>query len=288
MHQPNDVTRRSALALGLAALASPAWAASLHSDPIGAMERRHGGRLGVFALDLQTGRTLAHRADERFKLHSTFKGLLSALVLADVSRAAERLDAVVRFGPTDMLPASPITEAALASGRLSVGALCEAIMFRSDNTAANLLMVRRGGPARLTRYLRSLGDRVTRVDDYEGQMEGKPAIADSTTPRAIAQTFRRLGFRGALQPAERQQWKSWMTGNVVGQSRLRASFPAEWASGDRTGTADGYCNDVAFAERPGCAPLIVSAYHEAPGMELPAQEQVLRAVGAAAVAWQAA
>lgn len=247
------------------------------------MEKRCGGRLGVFAFDIESGRSLGHRADERFKLESTFKGLLAALVLADVSRGAEDLDAVVTFGETDLLPASPVTSAAVASGRLSVRALCEAIMYRSDNAAANLLMVRRGGPERLTRFLRDQGDGTTRIDSYEGQMKGRPAIFDTTTPRAIVQTAGRQLFGGALRPDAREQLRNWMRGNVVGRSRLRATFPAEWISGDRTGTADGVCNDYAFAERPGRGPLLLSAFYEAPGKTLPQQEEVIRAVGKAVV-----
>lgn len=34
----------------------------------------------------------------------------------------------------------------------------------SDNTAANLLLRQLGGPAGLTRYVRRLGDRLTRLD----------------------------------------------------------------------------------------------------------------------------
>jgi len=261
-------------------------AVAKRADIIGDIERRLGGRLGVFALDLHTGRVLAHRAEERFKLHSTFKGLLAALVLADVGRGIESLEAEVRFGKADLLPASPITEEAVSRGVLTVRRLCEAVMYRSDNAAANLLMARRGGPARLTRFVRALGDGVTRIDSYEGQMEGRPADYDSTTPHAIVRTVRRLLMTPSLPVSAREQLEEWMIGNVVGRSRLRAAFPVDWISGDRTGTADGACNDYAFARRPGRAPLLVSAYHSAPGMNLPEQEAVLRAVGRAVVRWQ--
>ena len=56
---------------------------------IAEIEKDHGGRLGVFAVDTGTGRTLAHRADERFLMCSTFKGLLAALVLARVDAGLE-------------------------------------------------------------------------------------------------------------------------------------------------------------------------------------------------------
>ena len=280
------ISRRLALVASTAVMTSYALPAAADSGAMEALEQRYGGRLGVFALDLQTGRTVTHRADQRFKLRSTFKGLLAALVLADVSRDAESLGAIVHFGQADLLPASPITTAAIARGQMTVGELCEAIMYRSDNAAANLLMARCGGPDRLTSFLRRLGDRVTRVDSYEGQMEGRPASFDTTSPRAIVETARRLLLGNTLPALARKQLAHWMRGNVVGRSRLRASFPPDWISGDRTGTSEGVCNDYAFAERPGRAPLFMSAYYAAPGMLLSDQEAVLRAVSQTIVEWQ--
>lgn len=52
---------------------------------LAAIEKKLGGRLGVFALDTGSGRTLANRADERFLMCSTFKGLLAGLVLTRVA-----------------------------------------------------------------------------------------------------------------------------------------------------------------------------------------------------------
>ncbi|MGI3776420.1 MAG: class A beta-lactamase, partial [Janthinobacterium lividum] len=72
-------TRRGVLGGACALLASARGAEA--GDAIGAIERRRGGRLGVFALDVGTGAVLAHRADERFMLCSTFKGVLAGMVL---------------------------------------------------------------------------------------------------------------------------------------------------------------------------------------------------------------
>ncbi|WP_242008343.1 class A beta-lactamase [Sphingomonas ginsenosidivorax] len=282
----NPINRRTVLVAGAAALASQAMPTAAAMDEISALERRYGGRLGVFALDLETGRTFAHRKDQRFKLQSTFKGLLAALVLADVSRGAEKLDGIVHFGKADLLPASPVTEDAVARGQMTVRELCEAIMYRSDNTAANLLMTRRGGPDRLTRFLRGLGDDVTRTDSYEGHMNGRPAAFDTTSPQAIVKTVRTLLLGSALPPSSQRQLETWMEGNVVGRTRLRAAFPSDWRSGDRTGTGDGVCNDYAIARRPGRAPLVMSAYYAAPGMRLLDQEAVIRSVGRTVVEWQ--
>ena len=263
-----------------------AQATSSHATVVATIEAQHGGRLGVFARDLQSGQSLAYRADERFKLYSSFKGLLAGLVLSDIAAGKLSFDGTLHFSSKDLLPASPITRDHVAAGSLSIEELCEAIMYRSDNTAANLLMARCGGPARLTLFLRGLGDEVTRVDHYEGNIQGQLVEDDTTSPRAIVHCEQELLFGRALPVASREQLSKWMIGNEVGKRRLRASFPPSWQVGDRTGTGDGYCNDYAFAKRATGAPLLVSAYYEAPGMSPEAQEAVLRDVGSAIVSWQ--
>lgn len=283
-----NVDRRAILSAGASLLVAGTGPARTDDGPayLAALERQHGGRLGVYALDLETGRSLRYRADEPFKLMSSFKGLLSAMVLSDVFKGRDSLDAPVRYGPSDLMAASPVTEANVAHGQMSVREMCEAIMYRSDNAAANLLMRRAGGPTRLTAFLRRIGDQVTRIDNYEGHLTDQPLPADSTSPRAVAETVRRIMLGPVLPLAARGQWEQWMEGNVVGRSRLRASFPPDWIAGDRTGTDDGICNDFAFAKRPGIAPLLLSAYYTAPGVEMPDQEAVLRDVSRLAVRWQ--
>src|SRR5687767_4851062 len=56
------------------------------SDPavaaaLAALEESYGARLGVFARDTGTGKTVEHRADERFAYASTHKALSVAAVL---------------------------------------------------------------------------------------------------------------------------------------------------------------------------------------------------------------
>lgn len=282
-------TRRGVLggacALLGAAAAGPGVARAAAGDAIGAIERRRGGRLGMFAVDTGSGAVLAHRADERFLLCSTFKGVLAGLVLARVDAGRDDLEQVVRYGREDLLPVSPVTEAHVEEGTLSVGALCAAILAVSDNAAANLLLARVGGPAALTVFAREVGDRVTRFDRYEPGAGQRSGEMDTTTPRGIAGTARALVLGDVLGPPSRARLEGWMVACAVGRTRLRAAFPAGWAVGDRTGTGDGACNDYAVVRRAGRAPLVVAAYHDAPGMEMAAQEAVLREVGAAVVAW---
>ena len=220
-------TRRSFAAAGCAALvlSQPSCAHANGAEALVALEQQHGGRLDVFIQEIGTGRTLVYQADERFLLESTFKGPLAAMVLARVEARQHELEHTVSYGLPDLLPASPVTTAHVAAGKLTVGSLTEAILEQSDNTAANLLLHRVGGPSAVTAWLRSLGDNVTNISRYE-LIGGWSGIKDTTTPRAIAGTATCISLGNVLRPPMRTLNNRWMAANAVGARRLRAAFPS--------------------------------------------------------------
>jgi beta-lactamase class A len=286
----SSITRRS-LILWLPLLLSVGVANSLYAaeSPVAEIERRHGGRLGVFAVDTGSGRTLSHRADERFLMCSTFKGLLAALVLARVDADKESLERLVRYTEKDLIFTSPVTKANVAQGAMSVGALCQAIVEVSDNTAAILLMRSAGGPAALTQFVRSLGDTVTRSDRYEPDSNKYSGVLDTTSPRAITGAVSRILLGDVLSPQSRAQLENWMGACKPGVNRLRASLPTDWQAADRPGTSvEEETNDYAIVRPPGRAPLVVAAYYDAPGASMDSREAVLREAGVVFAKWAAA
>src|SRR5476651_558498 len=73
-----DFLRKSAWALACAA----GKARGGTQSSLDALEAELGGRIGLAAIDTRNGKTLKHRADERFAMCSTFKWTLAAAVLA--------------------------------------------------------------------------------------------------------------------------------------------------------------------------------------------------------------
>jgi beta-lactamase class A len=267
--------------------ASAASPSAQSVPPLAAIEARVGGRLGVVAHDTGSGRRLAFRADERFAMCSTFKLLLAAAILRRVDAGGESLDRRVTYGPADLLEYAPVTREHAAEGGVSVGALCQASVEVSDNTAANLLLATVGGPEGLTRFARSLGDETTRLDRLEPILNanepGDPR--DTTTPLAMAETVRRLLLGDALSAASRARLEAWLVASPTGARRLRAGFPADWRVGDKTGTGgNGATNDVAIAWPPGRAPVMVAAYLSGSTAPLAAREAALAEVGRLAAA----
>lgn len=268
------------------ALAQPRRRANPFAPEIAAIERKHGGRLGVFALDTATRKSMSWREDERFNMASTFKLLLAAQVLARIDAGDEQFGRTLPYGSGDMLPASPVTTRHLGEGSLSIGTLARAIVETSDNTAANLLMRASGGPPALTRFAQSIGDDATRADRYEPDANLYDPLLDTTTPRAMTQTLRRLLLGNVLKPASRRMLEDWMVATTTGENRLRAAMPKGWIAGDKTGTsAARQTNDIAIVRPPGRRPLLIAAYYDGPRVSTAQREQALREVGAAFVTW---
>lgn len=235
----------------------------LSLEALASLERRSGGRLGVSIIDGSGVERGQHRGDERFPMCSTFKLLLVAAVLARVDRGEERLERPLEFGPADLLEYAPMARARAGEGALSVAQACSAAMIVSDNTAANLLLQSLGGPAHLTAFIRTLGDRSTRLDRDEPSLnECLPGDErDTTTPRAMARTLHALLLGQALSKASRDRLASWMVACSTGLQRLRAGVPSSWRAGDKTGSGHaGTTNDIAILWPPEGKPLVIAAY----------------------------
>lgn len=266
-------------------------------DALRALERRAGGRLGVCGLDTATGRTVGNRLDERFAMCSTFKLPLAAVVLREAERGTLRLDERLSYGRPDLAPNSPVTGARVDEGAMSIVDLAEAAQLTSDNTAANLLLRRLGGPTAFTALLRASGDPVTRLDREEPALNVvlPGDVRDTTTPREMARSVARFLAGGLLSPASRQKLVGWMIATTTGLKRIRAGLPPGWTAGDKTGTAmtdamTDKINDVAMAWPPGRAPIVIAVYYDSArrSTEMRDEDQaVLADAGRIAAAWNA-
>lgn len=231
-------------------------------DAFAALEKELDGRLGIYAIDTGTGREFSYRADEAFAMCSTFKMMLSAAILQKSLAQPGLLAKRIRYTKADMVFHVPITEKHLDNG-MTVQELCDATMRYSDNAAANLLMKELGGPADVTAYARSIGDQAFRLDRWETELNtaipGDPR--DSTTPRAMAQSLRKIALGDALPAAQRQLMLEWLVGNTTGGNRIRAGLPKDWKAGDKTGAGMyGSNNDIAIIWPPGRAPVVLAMY----------------------------
>ena len=275
--------RRRLLLSGAAfAAAKQAFAAEDGPQAIEAFETASGGRFGFYAENTRDGRRLAWRADDRFVMCSSFKASLAALILQRVDRQQDALAARIAMRPNDIQDwYAPVARANLARGWMTLGDMCAASVEHSDNTCASLLLERVGGPAAMTAFWRSLGDQVSRLDDPEPILNRTPpgGVRDTTTPRAMATTFKKLTLGGVLSPVSRDVLNGWLIANTTGDDRLRAGLPGAWVTGDKTGNNGGDAAiDLAVTWAP-YAPIIIAAFTRG-GSPTQAQfKEVFRAVG---------
>lgn len=275
------LSRRQALLGGLTLAAAAACATKpVLADPeepppigerIAALERRHDAYVGVYAVDLDGGRSISHRGQEAFAMCSTFKGYAAARVLQMVERDELTLDQRVFVDPAAIVANSPRT-APRAGGDMTLDELCQAALHVSDNTAGNLLLKTIGGPSAITAFARSIGDPSSRLDRWETALNsavpGDPR--DTSTPEALGRGYRALLAGDALAPAQRQQLETWMRANET--SSMRAGLPPDWTTADKTGSGDyGTTNDAGIAYGPAGQRVLLAMMTRSQGNDPKAQ-----------------
>ena len=120
-----------------------------------------------------------------------------------------------------------------------------------------------GGPAAITRFSRSIGDPVTRLDRTEPELNdsvvGDPR--DTTSPAAMAEDLRAVLLGDVLSKTGRGQLIKWMEANLTGLDRLRAKLPEGWRAADKTGSdGEHTSNDIAVLWPVGEPPIVIAAY----------------------------
>ena len=240
-------------------LADPAEPVPPVHDRIEALQRRHNAKIGVYAVDFATGRTVSHLDGESFAMCSTFKGYAAARVLQMVQHGELTLGQQVFVDPAQTaLPNSPKTTPR-SGGQMTLAELCEAAVQVSDNAAGNLLLQTIGGPSAITDFARSIGDDRSRLDRWEIELNsavpGDPR--DTSSPYALGTGYRNLLTGDVLAQPQRQQLEDWMRGNQT--SSMRAGLPEGWTTADKTGNGDyGSTNDIGIAYGPAGEKLLLA------------------------------
>ena len=162
-------------------------------DQVGGVVRAFRGQIGVAAIDLRSGETIAVDADSRFPTASTIK---TAVMIEAWQQAA---DGRLGMGTTLTLKeADKVGGAGVLRGfhdglALTVADLIQLMIVLSDNTATNLL-IERVGTARVNEQLESYGLKETKLfrpTFRDGKADVLPELEREfglgmTTPREMA------------------------------------------------------------------------------------------------------
>lgn len=240
----------------------------------GLAERAQPGALGVGLVNLESGQTFTFNGERRFPMQSVFKLPLGAAVLAEVDAGRLRLDEPLVL-TAEQLSAlySPIAEGYPARRDYTLDELLVAAVSNSDNTAADILMKRIGGPGAVTAWLVAKHVTEIRVDRYERELQPevyglpsfrpewrlRPAYAaafeavppavrlahmqaymtdprDTATPRGMVEFLQALDRGELISPASTRRLIQLMSQTSRGGARIRAGLPTDAFLAHRPGT----------------------------------------------------
>lgn len=144
--------------------------------------RAEPGTLGVAVMDLRSDQVWGVNMDRPLPMQSVFKLPLAIFVLHKAEQGALSLDETVTLSEDQLSVAhSPIAERFDERQDYTIEELVRAAVAESDNSAADVLLRRVGGPQALTQFFQQRGLENFRVDRYEFELQpqavGLPAFA---------------------------------------------------------------------------------------------------------------
>jgi beta-lactamase class A len=238
----------------------------------------HLGNVGVGIQVVETGEQWFLNGDERFPLQSTYKAPIAVAVLHQVDQGALSLDQPIVVQRADLsVEWSPINKAFQGEAMtFTVEELLQRMVSESDNTAADVLQRKLGGPKNVELILEGIGVKNVRIDRLEREMqlemrgisakefqtdwskaeaftkavEQLPESSrrgalqhyfedprDTATPRGMCDFLVKLQTNRLLSEKSTQLLLQIMTASATGQKRLKAGPPAGWSVAHKTGTS---------------------------------------------------
>jgi beta-lactamase class A len=228
------------------------------------------GRIGVAAIDLASGRTMAVLGDQPFPMASTSKIAIVATFLDGVDKGRYKLD--------DQYPIMvPLRSAKFSSARAPVRAgqsfsarhLIERTLIYSDNQTTDALLAVVGGPSAVNRWMRDNGVTGMRIDRDIATLvrddgEHNPATTidprDSATPLAMAQFLAGLHQGRWLSDSSRRFLLATMERCATGKNRIPGQMPADVRIAHKTGTLSNTSSDVGIIQSPDGRAIAVAIY----------------------------
>lgn len=226
------------------------------------IENEYNTKVGIYGINTENGKAYQHNADERFTFASTYKAIASGILLNKV--APSELNKKVEINESEIVANSPVTEQYIGK-TMSLKALIKASMLQSDNTANNKIMQELGGINGLKHELVQLGDDVSEPQRLEPELNyfDPNSKADTTTPRAAAQTLNSILTSNEMNESNLSLLKQTMIENKTGDTLIKAGMPNSYTVGDKSGQALTYAtrNDLAFIYPKGQdKPIILAIY----------------------------
>ncbi|HEX9165493.1 MAG TPA: class A beta-lactamase [Gemmatimonadales bacterium] len=266
---------------------------------IARIEPSSGGRLGVAAMHLESGRTFFYQADDQYPMASTYKVPIAVQAFTLVEQGKLDLQRMVEWDTTDLHIGS---EAFLLFRKpgfaMSVRNLIETMLILSENNSTDLVLELGGGGAAVTKRMRDAGIADLRVDRPTAEIIAHPygitdiwsggnfdrakwerqfaALSkarrdsaayyyahdprDHTTPRAMLALLTKLWKGELLNQENTATLLDIMYRCETGAGRIKGMLPPGTRVAHKTGTYPGTANDVGIIDLPDGTHLAVALY----------------------------
>lgn len=198
------------------------------------------GRIGVYAIDLTSGREIGILEDQRFPMASTSKVAIAAVYLAGVDQNRWSLTSEWR------LPRP-------GGKYVPAQRLLELMISKSCNDCTDALLDAVGGPSAVNRWMRRAGieefelsrDIATLIRE-DGRLDPASRIdnRDSASPRAMGQLLAGLYQGRWLSTSSRRVLMDAMAGTTTGKNRMPSALPMSANLAHKTGTLSRTASDI--------------------------------------------
>ena len=213
------------------------------------------GRIGVYAIDLNTGREVGVLADQRFPMASTSKVAIAATFLAGVDEGRWSLSSEFE------LPGH--------GTYISAREHLNLMITRSCNDCTDALLKAVGGPQAVNAWMRQAGifdfeltRNIATLVREDGRVDPASEIdfKDSATPRAMGQLLAGIYQGRWLSPYSREVLMNAMGDTVTGKRRMTSALPMSANLAHKTGTLSRTASDIGIFYTPDGRPIAAAIY----------------------------
>ncbi len=215
------------------------------------------GKVGIAAVELDTGRAALLHGDDRFPMQSVYKLPISMAVMEQVRLGKLDLEEKIGVSKEDMVRQgmrSPLRDENPNGGEFTIRELVRLSIVESDGTASDVLMRVLGGAAPIQEYLATIGIDGIAVVNTEKELGAKweTQFDNYATPVAAAELLRWLNAAASVStgndsdrgpsPAgeeltEYQLLMKFMADSNPGAKRLKGELPPGTYVAHKTGTS---------------------------------------------------
>lgn len=196
--------------------------------------------IGFAIQALEQEGTITYNDHIHYPMQSVYKFHLALAVLNQVDRGKWDLDQKIWISKKDLLPDtwSPLRDK-YPNGELylSLREILTYTVAQSDNNGCDILFRLIGGPAKVNKYIHSLGIKDIAIKATEEQMHKKykAQFANWTTPTAAIEALKIFDNKLILSPTTKNFLWNTMVKTTTGPNKLKGLLPHDAIVGHKTG-----------------------------------------------------